>query len=123
MAHSTYGPRIVCRRILKLPEYCVVNVIYLYNKAKPETNHMIAVLKSDCFLVSQESDIIGCYNNRFLCYHINAEASTTQQRAALRKLTIFLGVVCKQANFLVVWVQSPNQLKNTLDTFLKQWCV
>ena len=28
-------------------------------------NHMIAFLESDCFLVSQESDVIGCYNNTF----------------------------------------------------------
>ena len=27
----------------------------------------------------------------FLCYHINAEARTTQQRAALRRLYLFLG--------------------------------
>ena len=26
---------------------------------------VIAVLESDCCLVSQESDVIGCYNNTF----------------------------------------------------------
>ena len=32
-------------------------------KGELRFNHMIAVLKSDCFLVSQESDVIGFYNN------------------------------------------------------------
>ena len=52
---------------------------------------MIAVLKSDCFLVSQESNVIGCYNNTFFCYQINAEARTTHKWAALRRLYLFLG--------------------------------
>ena len=34
-------------------------------KRNMRSNHMIAVLKSDCFLVSQERDVIGCYNNTF----------------------------------------------------------
>ena len=49
--------------VLKIPEYCVVNVVSFENKAKPEiqSNGTIAVLKSDCLL--HETDVIGCYNN------------------------------------------------------------
>ena len=53
---------------------------------------MIAVLKSDCFLVSRKSDAIG---NKMFC----AEACTTQKGAALRNYTFFLGIDCTRASF------------------------
>ena len=49
---------------------------------------MIAVLKSDCFLVSQESGVIGCYNNTCSFYQINAEARTTEKLATMRRLSL-----------------------------------
>ena len=58
---------------------------------------MIAALKSDCFLVSQESNVIGYCNNTSPLSSDNAEARTTHKRAALRRLHIFLGIVCTQA--------------------------
>ena len=36
MALSTYGPCIVFGRIIKIPEYCVVNIVCIENKVKPE---------------------------------------------------------------------------------------
>ena len=56
-----------------MPEYCVAQRILRFD-------HMIAVLKSDFILVSRESDVIGYYNNKFLCSpycEIHAEACTT----------------------------------------------
>ena len=38
----------------------------------------------------------------FLCYQIDAEARTTQQLAPLRRLYLFLGIVCTQATVLIV---------------------
>ena len=46
-----------------MPGYCVVNEICIENKGKLRFSHMIAVLKSDCFLVSREGRVTGCYNN------------------------------------------------------------
>ena len=34
-------------------------------KQNLKCNHMRAILKFDCFLVSWESDVIGCCNNEF----------------------------------------------------------
>ena len=54
-------------------------------------NHMIAILKSDCLVISQESDIIGCHNNTFSLLSINAAARTIQERVMLRRLYVFQG--------------------------------
>ena len=53
-------------RVLSAVGYLKLESIVLLTQVAERTmrnvrcNHMIAVLKSDCFLVSQDSDIIGC---------------------------------------------------------------
>ena len=59
---------------------------------------MIAALKSNCILVLQESDVIGCYNNTFSLYQINAEAHTGQTRPAIHSVDP-RSVVFVKANF------------------------
>ena len=51
MALSTKCLCSVCRRVSKIPEYCVVNVFYFRTKQNLTHNRM------------QESDVICCYNN------------------------------------------------------------
>ena len=62
---------------------------------------MIAILKSDCFLVSQESDGVGRHNNSFsfiIKYMLKHTLHKSERRYA--DLTLLSGIVCTQARQL-----------------------
>ena len=46
---------------------------------------MTAVFKSDCFLLSQESDVICCYNNT-ISKLINVEAHNTEAKGIVQTI-------------------------------------
>ena len=83
----------MCRKVPKIPEYCVVNVVYLENKAKSEISSCDSCSQISLLPRFAGKRVIGLavITIRFLCYQMNADACTAYKRAALRRPHVFLG--------------------------------